>query len=81
MVLRMHPDKSKAPDAEHRFRELQAVSHVLSDARRLEPGAGPRSTHFGAVYRLERARPGPGPPTRARTASVAVGGERLSRQN
>ena len=32
----MHPDKSKAPDAEHRFRELQAAYDVLSDAR----GAG-----------------------------------------
>ena len=32
-ALRMHPDKSKAPDAEDRFRELQAAYDVLSDAR------------------------------------------------
>ena len=46
-ALRMHPDKSKAPDAEDRFRELQAAYDVLSDAR--ERAAYDRETFFGAV--------------------------------
>ena len=47
LALRMHPDKSKAPDAEDRFRELQAAYDVLSDAR--ERAAYDRETFFGAV--------------------------------
>ena len=46
-ALRMHPDKSKASDAEDRFRELQAAYDVLSDAR--ERAAYDRETFFGAV--------------------------------
>ena len=44
-ALRMHPDKSKAPDAEDRFRELQAAYDVLSDAR----GSGRRIVGAGLL--------------------------------
>lgn len=43
----MHPDKSKAPDAEDRIRELQAAYDVLSHAR--ERAAYDGETFFGAV--------------------------------